>query len=178
MNFDKYLLDVVKKISGNVLIIGEISYKIEEAIEKNNNIINVDVLAEIKSKKGLNIKGPKQKKVKLKKLRKRFKKKRLDYVICNVNEIEKYIRFFVMDSIYMTKSKIYCYGVIDSYKIDDLLKKYNRYNVVINKNINENSFIIEIDTSKAKNNIFKDRLYRIKDFWANVIDILGDGLLN
>lgn len=178
MNFDKELVNIVKKISGNILIIGEVSYKVEEAIEKNDNIINVDVLAEIKAKKGLKIKLPRPKKIKLKKLRKKFKKKRLDTVICNVNDFEKYMRFFISDSIYISKSSVYCYGILDEYKIDELIKKYNRYDVIIDKKIKGNSFILEINTTNAKSNIFKDKFYRIKDFWANIIDIIGDLLLN
>ena len=110
--------------------------------------------------------------IKIKKIRKVFKKKKIDYIICNYDEISNYLNTFVKDSIYINKGKLYFYGNID---VDLLKLKYGRYNVEINL---IDKKIIEIDTSSAKNNFFKDNYYRLVDFKDRLVEIIGDVLMN
>lgn len=110
--------------------------------------------------------------IKIKKIRKVFKKKKIDYIICNYDEINNYFNTFIKDSIYINKKKIYYFGNVD---IDLLKYKYGRYNTNI---IIKNKNLIEIDVSKAKNNFFKDNYYRLKDFKDKLVELIGDILMN
>lgn len=163
------LKTIIKKLSGNVLGIG-LNEDLTTLIEKNNNIIECNLLNSCV--KGKFKKSFFKKTIRIKKIRKVFKKKNIDYIICNYDEISKYLNTFVKDSIYINKGKVYFFGNID---VDLLKLKYERYDVKINL-INKN--IIEIDTSLAKNNFFKDNYYRLVDFKNHLIEIIGDVLMN
>ena len=139
-------------------------------IENNNNIIECNLLNSYV--KGKFKKSFFKKTIRIKKIRKVFKKKKIDYIVCNYDEISNYLNTFVKDSIYINKGKIYFYGNID---IDLLKLKYGRYDVKINL---VDKKIIEIDTSLAKNNFFKDNYYRLVDFKNHLIEIIGDVLMN
>ena len=163
------LKTVIKKLNGNVLGIG-LSEDLTALIEKNSNITECNLLNSYT--KGKFKKSFFNKTIKIKKIRKVFKKKKIDYIICNYDEISNYLNTFVKDSIYINKGKLYFYGNIDA----DLLKlKYGRYNVEINL---IDKKIIEIDTSSAKNNFFKDNYYRLVDFKNRLVEIIGDVLMN
>lgn len=163
------LKTIVKKLSGNVLGIG-LSEDLTTLIENNNNIIECNLLNSYV--KGKFKKSFFKKTIRIKKIRKVFKKKKIDYIVCNYDEISNYLNTFVKDSIYINKGKIYFYGNID---IDLLKLKYGRYDVKINL---VDKKIIEIDTSLAKNNFFKDNYYRFIDFKNRLVEIIGDILMN
>ncbi len=163
------LKTIVKKLSGNVLGIG-LSEDLTTLIENNNNIIECNLLNSYV--KGKFKKSFFKKTIRIKKIRKVFKKKKIDYIVCNYDEISNYLNTFVKDSIYINKGKIYFYGNVD---IDLLKLKYGRYDVKINL---VDKKIIEIDTSLAKNNFFKDNYYRLVDFKNHLIEIIGDVLMN
>ena len=165
----KELKKIIKNLDGNVLGIGLSSDLIEE-IENNDKIVNCNLLNPyIKSKKKFSLFN---KTIKIKKIRKVFKKKKVDYIICNYDEINNYFNTFVKDSIYINKKKIYYFGNVD---ISLLKYKYGRYNTNI---IIKNKNLIEIDNSKAKNNFFKDNYYRLKDFKDRLVELIGDILMN
>lgn len=163
------LKTVIKKLNGNVLGIG-LSEDLTALIEKNSNITECNLLNSYT--KGKFKKSLFNKTIKIKKIRKVFKKKKIDYIICNYDEISNYLNTFVKDSIYINKGKLYFYGNID---VDLLKLKYGRYNVEINL---IDKKIIEIDTSSAKNNFFKDNYYRFIDFKNRLVEIIGDILMN
>ena len=163
------LKNIIKNLSGNVLGIG-LEENLASLIEKNDKIIECNLLNSYN--KGKFKKNFFNKTIRIKRIRKIFKKKRVDYVICNYNEIKDYLNTFVKDSIYINKNKIYFYGDIDH----ELLKlKYSRYDTKINV-ISKN--ILEIDVSLAKNNFFKDNYYRFIDFKNRLVEIIGDILMN
>lgn len=156
MNLNKYL----KNLTGNVIAIGleEKYYKILQS----NNKINVSLLDNSKKTKG--------KKVMINRINKKIKKKSIDYVIVNYNVLKDYINIFVKNSVYINKNKVLFYNVADN---ELIIKKYKRYNTTIN--VYEN--IIEIDNSKAKNNLIKDWFYIIIDFLTNLIENLADYMM-
>lgn len=165
----KELKKIIKNLGGNVLGIG-LSEDLIKEIENNDKIINCNLLNPyIKRKKKFSLFN---KTIKIKKIRKIFKKKKIDYIICNYDEINNYFNTFVKDSVYINKKKIYYFGNVD---IELLKSKYNRYDTKI---IIKNKNLIEIDTSKAKNNFFKDIYYRLKDFKDKLIELIGDILMN
>ena len=163
------LKNIIKNLSGNVLGIG-LDEDFTNLIEKNDKIIECNLLNSYT--KGKFKKSFFKKTIRIKKIRKVFKKKRVDYIICNYDEIKDYLNTFVKDSIYINKGKLYFYGDIDF----ELLKlKYSRYNTKINL-IDKKT--IEIDNSLAKNSFLKDNYYRFIDFKNHLIEIIGDILMN
>ena len=163
------LKNIIKNLEGNVLGIG-LNENLISAIEKNNRIIECNLLNSCA--KGKFKKSFFNKTIKIKKIRKIFKKKKVDYIICNYDEINNYFNTFIKDSIYINKNKLYFYGNID---VNLLKLKYGRYNTKINL-IDKN--IIEIDNSLAKNNFLKDNYYRFIDFKNHLVEIIGDILMN
>ena len=163
------LKNIIKNLEGNVLGIG-LNENLISAIEKNNRIIECNLLNSCA--KGKFKKSFFNKTIKIKKIRKIFKKKKVDYIICNYDEINNYFNTFIKDSIYINKNKLYFYGNID---VNLLKLKYGRYNTKINL-IDKN--IIEIDNSLAKNNFLKDNYYRFIDYKNHLVEIIGDILMN
>lgn len=165
----KELKKIIKNLDGNVLGIG-LSEDLIKEIENNDKIINCNLLNPyIKGKKKFSLFN---KTIKIKKIRKIFKKKKIDYIICNYDEINNHFNTFVKDSVYINKKKIYYFGNVD---IDLLKYKYGRYDTNI---IIKNKNLVEIDNSKAKNNFLKDNYYRLKDFKDRLIELIGDILMN
>lgn len=163
------LESIIKNLDGKVLSIN-ITDKMAELIDKNKNIIQC---YRMDSKAGIG-KGKKGKTIKIKKIRKKFKKKNIDYIICDYDGIRKYLNTFVKDSIYINNKKIYFYGNVD---IELIKNKYDRYDTEIIINKYKNGFIICIDSSKAKNKYFKDLYYRIIDVTNDIIDYIGNILM-
>ena len=163
------LKNIIKKLNGNVLGIG-LNEELINLIEINNCITECNLLNPLI--KGSLKKSLFNKTMQIKKIRKKFKKNKINYIICEYEQINNYLNTFVKDSIYIGKNKIYFYGNID---IETLKLKYSSYNTTINV-IDKN--IIEIDVSQAKNNFFKDNYYRFIDFKNHLIEVIGDVLMN
>jgi len=159
----------IKNLEGNVLGIGTFDKKIMEAFKENNKLTSCNILSndEMRKTEG-------NYKIDIKKLRKVFKKKKIDYIVCNIKDVKNYMRYFVKDSIYINKSKLFLYGLKEDYEFDEIEKRYNRYNTNIKTKEYKDGFLINVDTSKAKNNWIKDRLYLIKDFFVETILFIGD----
>jgi len=171
---NKELLSIVKNFEGTVLAIG-IDEKVAEAIDKNDKIAKCDILNYIVSKKDYKKnKKEKTKVIDIKKVRKIYKKKNVDYIICEYEQMEKYLNTFVKDSVYINSSKLYFYGKLDE---ELILKKYKRYTKDIKVNNYKNGCIIEINNSNTKNNIFKEFIYKVIDGTNNVIEFIGDVMM-
>ena len=172
------IYDIAKCVSGNVLGIG-VDEKISEILEKNDLVLNCNLLNSYtkETNKKQNIKQ-KLKKIRLKKIRKVFKKKKVDFIICNIDEIKKHLKTFVKDSIYINKDILYIYNIADDELKEELIKKYNRYNTKIEEIKEKNSTILKIDNKNAKTNIFKDYYYLIIDTLTQLFNLISDILLN
>lgn len=175
---NKELKKIFSKLSKSVVGIGlddELSY----TLESNDNILELDIINIQKKKKGkLNNKTKnKSRKINIKKLKKIYNKKSVEYVVCNYEVIKKYFRYFISDSIYMNNNKLYLYGT-SMEDIKEIKKKYKRYNTLIKVTDEKKYFIIEIDNKESKNNFFKDKLYFIVDTYNYLVDIIGDFLIN
>ena len=165
----KEIIKIIKNLNGKILGIG-LDETLTKEIENNDKIVECNLLnSYVKGKNKFSLFN---KTINIKKLRRVFKNKKIDYVICNYEEINKYFNTFIKDSIYINNKKIYYFGNVD---IELLKYKYNRYdtNIVI-----KNKNLVEIDTSKAKNNFIKDIYYRLKDFKSRLIELIGDILMN
>ena len=57
-------------------------------------------------------------------------------------------------------------------------KRYNRYNVIINITEYDKDVLVEIDNTKAFNNVLKDMFYNIADIFYSIYNAIGDLLIN
>lgn len=174
------LKKICKEIDGNIITIGLENKTVLDELEKNtkiNNLYSMQFNGKKRSKKRERGKK-KSKNVSIKKIRKIFKKKRMDYTICNIEDIERFLRTFIKDSIYISKKKLYIYGNKNSMDVELIEKRYKRYNVTINIIEYTKEILIEIDTTKAYNNFFKDAFYNIVDILYSIYNTIGDLLIN
>lgn len=172
------IYDIAKVVSGNVLGIG-VDGEISEILDKNERVTECNLLNSYSYKTKEEIKEKKKlKKIRVKKIRKVFKKKKVNFIICNIEEIKKYLKTFVKDSIYINKEILYIYNIEDEELKKDLIKKYKRYNTNIEEIKDKKTTILKVDNSKAKTNIFKDNFYMIVDTLVKLFNIISDLLLN
>ena len=181
MKFIKDIKIEIKNLNGNVLAIG-ICEEISKLMSKNKKISNFFFIEELKGKRNYSKKTwnekSKLKTFNVKKLYKKFKNKNIDYIIYDYNEVQKYIRFIVPGTVKLCKKDIIIYGKIDEYKINSLVKKYNRYNTAVTITKIGEEFYLKINVITTKTFFFKNLIYRVVDFWENILDLIGDGLMN
>ena len=172
------ILNIVNKMKGSLLGIGITDTAILDAIENNNDIHTCFILSNLSltGKKFSITKRGRSKKVNIKKIKKQFKKKSLDNVICNYGIIKQFQRSFVPNSIYINNGYLYIYG--SKTEIESLKKKYQRYTNDITINETKDGFIMKINNQKTKNNFFKDALFKIKDFTSDTLELITDLLIN
>lgn len=176
----KKLEEIIKKIKGNILIL-ELDNDLIDKFDKNNQVNLFSISSglsgntkKVHSKKKVTNKG---KNINIKKLRKYINKKSIDVIICNMNLMYKYYKYFIKDSIYLSNNLIYIYADNNIDK-EFLIKKYKRYNVKIEVLDYKNSYILVIDSTKGKNNYLKDKIYFIKDTFYNMAEFIGNILVS
>ena len=175
----KRLEEIIKKLQGNVLVIG-IDDELLDSFKTNNYVTLYSITSEVKSsrkhssKRKINNEG---KPVSIKKLRKYINKKSVDYIILNMEEVMNYYKYVIRDTIYLNKGTIYIYS---SNNIDKnfVINKYNRYGVKISVNEYKNGYLITIDNSNTKCNFFKEILYFISDTLFNIAEFIGNILIS
>ena len=172
------IYDIARCMSGNVLGMG-VDDEITEILEQNDLVLNCNLLNSY-SKSVTKTKGKRQrlKKIKIKRLRKVFKKKKVDFIICNVDEIRKYTKTFIKDSIFINKDMLYIYNIKDDDLKQELIAKYKRYNTIVEEIKDCKTVILKVDNKNSKTNIFKDVFYLIMDTLVQFFNIVSDLLLN
>lgn len=173
------LKNICKSFSGNVLTIGLEFPTVEQVLDKNSNINkSYSMMFNGKKRCKRQEKGGRGKTVSIKKIRKIFKKKRLDYIICNIEDIDRFLRTFIRDSVYINKNKLYIYGNKKDIDLELIEKRYSRYNTKLEVLEFDKEILITIDNSEAKNNKFKDFFYNISDLGYSIVNIIGDLLIS
>lgn len=172
----KNVLYDIKKMNGFVLGIGNLSKNILDEFNKNPNI-GVSIISNEnysfesgtveKKKKRKKKKG---KNINLKKLKKYFKKNKPDYIVCNISDINDYLKYFIKDSLFITKNKIYIYSTEEHIDLTEIKDKYSRYNVSVK--YQKKSLII--DTKDYKKSRVKNILYFIKDTLSDIYNFIGN----
>lgn len=175
---NEQIINTINNIKGSLLGIGITNTNILDAIENNDDIHTCYILSNLNltGKKFSLTKHGRNKKINIKKIRKCFKKKSLDNIICNYDIIRQFQRSFVPNSIYLNNGYLYIYG--DKNKIKNLRQKYQRYTDDIEIIENENGSIMKVNNKNTKNNFFKDILFKIKDFGSDAIEFITDLLIN
>lgn len=170
------IYDITKCLSGNVLGIG-VDEKISQILEQNDRVLNCNLLNSLVNTKSQG-KKEKQKKISVKKIRKIFKKKNVDYIICNIEEMKKHLKTFIRDSVYINKDILYIYNIKDEELKEELIRKYKRYNTKIEEIKDKDTTILKIDNKESKTNKLKDIKYSIIDTLISLFNIISDLLLN
>lgn len=170
------LIEYIKKMDGSTVGIGIDNEKIKNAIQNNDNIKTCYLLEEGSSfsKKKFKI-FEKSKTVNIKKIKKVFKKKRIENLICNYKTIKPFLKTFVRDSVFINKGKLYIYMEED---YEEIINKYKRYtnDIIIEKNKKQTLLII--NNQNTVNKKTKDIKYWWKDTLNNIADVLTNILVN
>ncbi|MBR3362360.1 MAG: hypothetical protein IKG40_00370 [Bacilli bacterium] len=171
------LIKEIKSMKGTTLGIGINSEKIKNAINNNSNIKTCYLLEESSSfnKKKFKI-FENTKTINIKKIKKVFKKKRIDNLICNYQTIKPFIKTFVRDSVFINKGKLYIYGSEKNF--DEIINKYKRYTEDIKIEKDKDNFLIIINNQNTVNKKIKDIKYWWQDTLNSIADILTSILVN
>lgn len=159
------MIEEVKKIKGNLLLISN-DEKIIEEVNKNKSIDESYILSSLKSKSKNNLKLE-NKKIHINKIKRYFNKKSVDNIIVDYKLIEDFLDKFVKNSVYLNKGYLYFYNLDKNNEVE---KKYKRYNTIIE---NKNNYI-KINNINSKNNIIKDNYFIFKDKKDNFLDKISD----
>ena len=173
---ERELCNIVEKLEGNLIGIGLSEPKLLDRIEKNSKITECTLLNDETG--ALNEEsGRGTKKLNIRKLRKKFKKKRIDTIICATEQIAQYTKTFVKDSIFITKGTIYFYGD-DFEMLENIQEKYKRYQVSTKQEKYGQSYLYVVEVNGAKNHRIKEIGYYVKDTVMNGVDYLSDYLVH
>ncbi len=170
MKKDKVLLSEIKDFSGNVFGIGDINDELVDALNKNKKVKELNILSNKEYSVGSG--DGKNKKISIRNIKK-LKKKRVNFLLVDYNNIDDYLKTFIKDSIYITKD--YIYFVTDNKKIK---KYYSRYNTSIREIKCSDKTIYVVDVKKAKNNKVKEFFFSIVDYIDRGIELITNMLLS
>lgn len=173
------ILKEIKNMKGSLLGIGIDDTSMLDAIENNDNIDLCYILSnggKSKNKKFKLFRKGRTKKINIKKLKKHFRKKSIDNVLCDYKVIKKFYKSFVPNSVYINKGKLLIYGNIK--ELDKIKEKYERYTNDIKIEKTNKSFLLIINNKKIKTNIIKTNYYKVKDTFNDALDYLTEFLTN
>lgn len=178
------LSSIVKEFTGNVLCIGVQDSAVLKTLERNSKasvyMIDRTIKKGIfsKRKRAKMAKDQKGKKINMKKLRKTFKKKSVDYIVCDINEIYDYFKYFLYDSVVINKKKLYLYG--NSKYIDPhvLAKRFERYHASTTVTTSDDTFMLVVEQENSKGNWLKAKFYIIIDTFHNLGDMISAALIS
>jgi len=155
---------------------------LNKVILNNNNILSCDVFSvnndnssKKKNKGELDKKIDKQ--ISLREINKEYDKKELDYIFCDIEVIKKEINYFIKNSLYLSKNRIFIYGNKEDYDVETIIERYKKYHLQMNIKEKNDTYILEIYASE-KYKKFKSKLYlglyNTVDVINHLIDSTGD----
>ena len=118
------------------------------------------------------------KRINIKKFKRKFKKKKTDYMIVDIQDVLPYAKRFVSSSVYITKGELYIYTNEVNDKVDEMINKYQRFHTKVEKITNEDGCVYKIDCTNGKVKRLQEIKYLWKDTIDNIIDLIGDYLIN
>ncbi len=156
-----------RKLSGQVLVIGDFSTDFLDKLKNNKKITYSDHLNIVKKdKQKQQIKKNRKEIISIFKLRKKYPKKSFDFIIIDWLSIGDYDKYWLRDTIYLCKGFVLIYNYNES-----IVRKYERYNVKI-----ERKKYLQVDVSQAKNRPIKEKFYFIQDFFEQIFNYISDFL--
>ena len=174
---EKKIISITKKIEGKLICFFIEEKRIIKSININDKIVDCDLFDCWNDKENEEKKGN-YKNFYITQLRKKYKKKKINYIICNIDKMDKYLKIFIKDSIYINNNIIYLFSYNKNYNFNKVIKKYNRYNVKIDKIEVENGIILKIETKDAFNHKISDSIYYIIDSIGDLLNMITDILMN
>lgn len=169
------LKKIIKEIDGKILLLGDYSDDINKAINGNGNIIYCDQLTRSNNKTDNNKKFIKSKTINIKKIKKKYKKKGINYLFIEEEQIIEFKNTFIKDSVAVGKNKIY---LIKSTESEQIVKMYFRYSKDITIIPCLDGKIICIDVTRSKDNKLKDLWFYIIDSLIDIVNIISNILIN
>lgn len=172
----KRILNDIKDFKGNVLCIGVTDKKIMSLLKKNTKIGIYELSRDTQRRFWKNkkrVKMSKGKTVKIRKFRKLFKKKSMEYLIIDLNSIFDHYKFIASNSIYVCCKKIYIYGNSDYISAKLVAKKFERYKTKIERIQMDDDYLVIVDCSQAKYSYLKEKFYLIIDTFHNLGDLIS-----
>lgn len=132
----KNLINRIKNYEGAILGINIEEEKIKDAIYQNEKIYKCDLLEDRISKENLEKIKEKtkdyEKVVPIRNLGKKYKKKKMDYLICDIDKTEKYMPYILRD-IFLVSKKEACFYSKKKEEADLFLEKVKRLETKIEK---------------------------------------------
>ncbi len=154
------------KYTGNILILGTFSQKFLDKITNSEAVSFCDHL-QLPPKTGKGDKRKQQKEiVNIKTLRKKYRNKFFNTIIINYEEIAKFDKHWVADSVFLCRDKIYVYNYNER-----VLKKYQRYNVNCRAKKH-----LEIIVGDVKPGFFARKKHYLQDSLEQLFDYISDFL--
>lgn len=168
MKINNYLNNVIKNLDGSLIGIGIEEEKTINLIDKNKKITICNLLDCFNPD---SYESGKLKKIRVRKLRKKFKKNRTNYMICNIEKIDKFKEKFVYDSIYICNKDIYLYDQ-NNVNLESVIRRYSRFSKIEKIKCSDGT-ILKINKTKeiTKINEFFDN---IKNTCLNIFDIISN----
>lgn len=168
----KELIKIIKGLEGNILSIAIQDSDINEAIIKNNNIKNNLFL---KNKTGFKSDNGYET-TSISKLKKKIKVV-VDCAIVDIEGLTYYLWRFIKNSYKLISKKIIMFGSLDEYDLNKIKNKYTRYGAEIETKKVGDYYILIIDVSNLEIKWYKRIGYSIKDLFIDILDAIGNGLM-
>lgn len=167
MKIEKILISEIKKAKGNLLAIGEINDSIIDSIENNKNILFCDILSNMSSI-GTDDSKIKNTIITVEEIKKRYKRKHINYVICNFEDIKECYHIFFKDIFKIYNNKLY---LITSKKSNiELDKKFSKLGIKFIKKEDKDTYLYIVDNKKIpflKSNIM---------YLENKMELVGNSI--
>lgn len=173
MNYKEALIKQLKMVKGEVVCIGLEDEKLLKILTTNEQIKDIYMLTSLEAKPKGFFKHQTTK-ISPIKMRKKFKKKRINCCLINIEHVATKMNSFVGNSIYITNQKLIFFGPKKVYDLDKLVKRYQHYEVKVEAFSFDQYFIYVIDVSQASPQVCKTYLYRLN----YMIHDLGEFIAN
>lgn len=175
----KELISIARKLTGTVLVIGVIDEKLLNILENNKNLTIFSQLSnETKKEKKKKKKFLGHKTINIRKVYKELKKQHYDYVICDFEIVKPHFNEFIKNSYKMTDKEIYFIVNEEKYDPEEITKRYTRYKATCILKGKDGQYLIKIDVSKMKMNIFKRYIYNFRDFGYNIVEFISSIIIS
>ncbi len=165
------LINLIKDVTGDVILIGISFNSFLKAAKENKEISKLHLLKSIEFGDEENKSFFEKIDLPLNKIKKKYKKNKIDYIFIDYNHIKNYLKSFIKDSIYINNKKIYI--VFDNE--DDLIKvsnKYKMFNSEVTYSKEGKSYLLRIDNTNVKSNKIKDKIVELKEVLNYLLDLL------
>ena len=171
---EKILLDNSRTMHGNVLGFGSLDDKLVSEIDKNQNITTFTILSDLNYASGAGKKRGFSRKISYRKIRKKFRKQNIQYIIASYDDLHGYHRRFISDGLYLAQYGILVFVKSDDIDIDIIKKRYARYHQQCEIISCRDGVVFKITKVNYKKNRIRDIFYLFMNFVSDGINFIGD----